>query len=744
MSNAPFYSAQSGGKFQWIVQSLNLDYSDQLVKIEGLNRATSFDGAIKTPEITITLAGFGLSSSDGFNSVFSVSLKEISTNNIIEFGNFLLKNVEKTGKITTLKCVGSSNLLIPDDFNYYIVPAQNPRNLCAGWIKRATNDVIDLTPPEYTGGGRAYARVAAPAATLKVSGIVDDSYSLHVRGDNKTDYPATSWSSVVTAPPIIDVQRDLAPEFENKRSFLGNTPLFWHQRNQTWQITITARATNPAVTTDKCQFPLGLFQDVYYTMTMQNSAISNPSLYFSTNREVQPGTTQDVQVDFPNSRLARQYAQSVNKRVATSATVNQKASTEKTSVIINNFSTYNAVKMPWYDAAKSAIASGAATIIAPINDSLELQNITIRSNSSSVITFASNAGLSINNIFFKSARLDSLWINYGINSANNLKSVYQMQQWGIKPVTINQQYITKKLIAEAAKLGSLGFYEGTLGVEFCDVCPESGNVFALPLNESTVSEISTATSYPLPGTIAFNFSDVKGNEHIYNYVYGNGDLAISDTIHLCQAHTQGWQNITNNQLSISSNDWGGNPGGLCDRWTGSAYNPSTNLLSFTSPSSYMLNAWKLLTETGDLISLNSYGNIVSNANYSVRTLNDQQFSFFLTSGYVNISGSVTQSISPYLEIFPVLSWLQANERVFADNLNRQSFFIKTTLAFASAIPGDILAVQLDKIFDKSKALALVVGVEVSTDGYCNLEIVPMHKITSDDYNNFTNLGVIMP
>lgn len=751
MSNTPFYSAQSGGKFAWIVGSINNDYSDQLVKIEGLNRNTGFDGAIKTPEITITLAGLGLIGNDGLNYPLFVSLKEVRTNNVVDFGIFIIKNIEKTEKITVLKCVGLSDSALPDDFYAYIVPAQNPRNLCAGWIDLATNGSLNLNVPEYTGGGRGYARVAAPAATLKVNGIVEQNYSIHVRGDNKVDYPTTSWSSVVTAPPIIDVQRDLAPEFACKRAFLGNVPLWWHQRNQTWQVTISARATNPAVTTDKCQFPLGLLQDVFYTMALQNGAINNPTLYFSAEREIQPGEQRETQINFANSKQARLYAQKVNKRVATVSTVDQKAITEtevgNNSVIISNFATYNAIKMPWYNEAKSVIAPTATTITAPTNDSLEMQKITIRSNSSAVVTFASNAGLSINNIFLKSARLDSSWISLGINSASKLKSTYQMQQWGIKPVTIDQKYVTKNIMQQAARLGSLGFYESVECLTACDLCPESGTVFALPLNENDAVEVLTATSHPLPGIIGFTFMDVKGDEHTYNYYYSDGDAATSDNFTICQAHTQSWQQPTNNRLSIASNSWEGNPGGLCDRWTGSTYNPNTNTLSFTSPSSYMLDAFKLLTETGDLISLTGYNNITSSANYSVRTLTDQQYSFFLTSGEVVYTGNIPTSqskVAPYLEIFPVLSWLQANKRVFSDNFIRQSFFVKTTLAFASAVPGDILAVQLDKILDKNKSLALVIGVEVSTEGYCNLEIVPMHKITNADYTNFTNLGEILP
>lgn len=747
MNATPFFSAQGGGSFVWhcISQTTGFDYSDQLASIQGLTRSAGFAGEIKTPEVTITIAGYGLYAGDGVGSELVLSLTETSSGNSVDFGCYIVKNIETTGTIFTIKASGKTGDTVPEDYNAYFVPARDPRQAAQEWLYEATGD--EGKQVTYTDSyQRDQARVAAPAATLKVNGFVEGQYSIHVRGDNKTDYPSTSWSPVTTAPPILDAQRDLAPEFANKRAFLGNTPLWWHQRNQTWQVTISARATNPATTTDKCQFPLGLYQDIFYTMTLQNGVVNTPTLYFSQERELLPGDTREVTLEFNTAKETADYAAKMRKK--TSGDVEIKMSLGQKKVIISNVATYSAVKMPWYDAAKAAIASTAATITAPINDSVELSKVTIRSNSSAVVTFASNAGLSINNIQFKGARLDSIWINYGINSASNLKSTYQMQQWGLLPITIDQRYFTRALMAQAATLGSMGFFEGygkaRYGVQTCDLCPETGTVYGLPVTSSTVAEVAQGSSYPMPGCISCTFADVKGDEHTYNWTNSDGDPSVSANFGIVQGHTQGWQNPVNNRFSISSSDWGGNPGGLCDRWSG-AYLNSNNQVAYTQITSGNA-AFKLLTEGGDLIQCGYYYNISGTYNYTVRDADGAQHSVFLTSGQIAVSGTVPQAqsnVSPYLDFFPILQWLQANKRVFADNLTRQAFNLKTTLAFASATPGDVLAVQLDKIFEGSPALALVLGVEVSTDGYCNLEIVPMHKITSSDYNNFTNLSGVL-
>ena len=758
MSNAtPFFSAQGGGHFAWhcVSQTTGLDYSNQLASIQGLSRSAGFAGEIKVPEVTITIAGYGLFAGDGVGSELVLSLTETSSGNSADFGCYIIKNIETTGPIVTIKASGRCGEVIPQDYNAYSVPANNPRNWVANWLMWASNSAVTPAALGYNDNyQRSLTRVAAGAATLKVNGFVKENLTTLARTGSEADtstWPAGGWQGGRRDPPYLDTQRDLAPEFTNKRAFLGNTPLWWHQRNQTWNVTITARAQTPATSSDHGQFPLGYLQFIYLSIALANGALNNPTLYFSAERSIAPGAQKDVELEFPSALAAANYIAKKRKearKTGASEGTEYKLQLAKKKVIITNVGQYQGAKMPWYSSARSALAPTAPNPTAPIADCVNLDNVTIRSGSSSVVTFASNAGLSVNNFQYAPQPQNALWQALGITSNANLKPGYQMQQQGLKPVTVNQRFFTRDLMAQAATLGSLGIFEGksggTYGPEFCDVCPETGTIYALPLTVSTVVEINMATAYPLPGIISLTFTDAHDEDHNYTYVNSNGQANQSATFAIVQGHTQGWQESSSNRLGLSSADWGQNPGGLCDRWTGSYI--TNNHLAYTTPT-YGAGAFKLLKEDGNLIGLTSgYVSISANNNYTVRDTDGNQYPLFLSAGYVTTDTSVnalTQK-SPFLDLFPILQWLQANERVFSDNATRQAFNIKTTLAFASATPGDVVAIQLDKIFNGTKALGLIIGVEVSTDGYCNLEIVPMHKITTDDYTNFTNLGEILP
>lgn len=751
MSNTPFYSAQGGGSFVWhcVSQTTGLDYSNQIASIQGLSRSAGFAGEIKTPEVTITIAGGGLFAGDGVGSELVLSLTESSSGNSVDFGCYVVKNIETTGTIITIKASGKAGELIPQDYNYYTVPANTPRNYVANWLYEATEHAINPAPLPYTDSyQRGYTRVAAAAATLKVNGFVQESLTIIARTGSEADtsiWPVGGWQAGRSDPPYLDVQRDLAPEFVNKRAFLGNTPLWWHQKDQTWTVTITGRAQTPATSSDKGQFPLGYLQFIYLTVSLANGALSNPTLYFSAERQIKPSDYKDVELEFPTGTAAADYAIQKGRRVKDSTDENApeyKFSIAKKKVYVSNVAQYQGSKMPWYDTARSSLAPTAPNPTAPTADCLNLDNITIRSGSSSVVTFASNAGLSVNNFQFAPQSQNTMWQALGITSNANLKPGYQMQQQGLRPITVNQRYFTRDLMAQAATLGSVGIFEGyssDYGPQFCDVCPESGTVFELPLTASTVAEVSMATAYPMPGIISLSFTDAHDEDHTYSYTNPDGQPEQSASFAIVQGHTQGWQESTSNRLGLSSADWGQNPGGLCDRWTGSYI--TNNHLAYHNPTTGA-GAFKLLKEDGGLIDLASaYVSISANNSYTVRDSDGNQHPLFLQAGYITTTTQVnalTQK-SPFLDFFPILQWLQANKRVFADNMTRQAFNIKTTLAFASAVPGDVVAIQLDKIFNGTPALGLILGVEVSTDGYCNLEVVPMHKITSADYNNFTNL-----
>lgn len=758
MSNTPFYSAQGGGFFVWhcVSQTTGLDYSNQLASIQGLARAAGFVGEIKVPEVTITIAGYGLFAGDGVGSELVLSLTETSSGLSADFGCYVVKNIETTGTITTIKASGRCGEVIPEDYNAYSVPADNPRNWVSKWLMWASNSAVTPAALPYSDNyQRSLTRVAAGAATLKINGFVQDSLTTIARTGSEADtstWPVGGWQAGRSDPPYLDVQRDLAPEFANKRAFLGNSPLWWHQRNQSWTMTITTRAQTPATSSDKGQFPLGYLQFIYLTISLANGALSNPSLYFSAERSIAPGAQKDVELEFPSTLAAADYVAKKRKearKTGASEDTEYKLQLAKKKVIVTNVGQYQGSKLPWYSSARSVLAPTAPNPTAPVADCVNLENVTIRSNSSAVVTFASTAGLSVNNFQFAPKQQNAMWQALGITSNANLKPGYQLQQQGLRPVTVNQRYFTRDMMAQAATLGSLGIFEGKsggmYGPQFCDVCPETGTVYDLSLTVSTVAEVAMGTAYPIPGIISVSFSDAHDEDHTYSYTNPDGQAEQSASFAIVQGHTQGWQQSSGNYLGLSSADWGENPGGLCDRWTGSYM--TSNHLAFNNPISGA-GAFKLLKEDGGLIDLASaaYYSISANNNYTVRDSDGNQHPLFLMAGYIQATAPVnalTQK-SPFLDFYPILQWLQANKRVFPDNLTRQAFNIKTTLAFASAVPGDVVAIQLDKIFSGTPALGLVLGVEVSTDGYCNLEVVPMHKITSSDYSNFSNLAAVLP
>lgn len=753
MNATPFYSAQGGGKFTWhcVGYDSGFDYSNQLVSVQGLCRSVGFNGEIKVPEITITIAGYGLSANDGVGNALIVSLTENNTNNSVDFGCYIIKNIETTGTIVTIKASGRCGEVIPQDYNAYSVPANNPRNWVANWLMWASNSAVTPATLGYNDNyQRSLTRVAAGAATLKLMGFVHEKIKTQGRAVTSGTDTWGTWVDGDDDYPYFDIQWDLAPEFANKRAFLGNTPLWWHQRNQKWTILLTARVQTPSISSDRCQFPLGCMQFISAYWVLSGGVLSNPEIYGSAERTINPSDQRNVEIEFPTAMAAAEYVAKKRKE-SKKREENQhdyKISIGQKKVIITNVAQYQAVKLPWYNSVKNYLAPTAPSIVAPVVNCLNLENITLRDGSSAVMSFASQAGLCCVNLEIQPLPQNSMWRSLGVNGASTLKPAYRLQQSNLAPVTVNQRYFTRELFNQAATLGSVGIFEGnsggTYGPELSDVCPETGTVYALPLTVSTVVEINMATAYPLPGIISLTFTDAHDEDHNYTYVNPNGQADQSASFAIVQGHTQGWQESSSNRLGLSSADWGQNPGGLCDRWTGSYI--TNNHLAYTTPT-YGAGAFKLLKEDGNLIGLTSgYVSVSANNNYTVRDSDGNQYPLFLAAGYVTADTSINalSQKSPFLDLFPILQWLQANERVFSDNLTRQAFSVKTTLAFASATPGDVVAIQLDKIFNGAKALGLIIGVEVSTEGYCNLEIVPMHKITTDDYTNFTNLGEILP
>lgn len=763
----PFYGGQGGRKLTWKCFGGPKDYSSVLVSVTGLQFATSFDGEIKFPQITVVFSGGEVPPGE-----FTLSLQDDFSGETVPLGQWYPETKETIGTQHTITAVHAAGRKIPEgDFNHFTALASEPRALAYHWLREASQISAGLmTVTAYTDPyhERQASRVAAPASTL--AGLAGFSNATSRTGIRKGDERGsgqwgTSWTYFDDIPLTIDVQWDVTPGYNGFGSFVSNMPLYWHQAGQYWHITWTGRSKWPSVSSDKSQFPMGHTQYIALEVKCQGGNIFNPTTSLKPQDYNNPDSTEDIEITFKSRKEAKEFYRANAGYIPpggpkgwgwsgygnTGSDIKRWGGSR--TVKITDVALYEGCLSPFYSYSKAAIAPTAANVICGNSEAVEFgERVMLGTNAAA--TTRLQAMLAVANFQYIPQRMDSAWISIGVNSAANLCPGYEIIQ-DVYPITINQLYTTRDFFKQACILGSLGFYlTGGKSIFGVETCPEAGEIFELPLTTSTVISINAATSYPMPQAYEITLKDPHNNDHTYNYADMNGEGNVQSIGIMQGSFSPGQSPYTSGStdyMAIGGELWQDNPGSLADRWTGSSYNSSTGVtfpveqtVSHTAAESGLY--W--LAEDGTLwprfaARPTSY---TAGLKYAVRDQVGNEYKLFASNGYMEFSGSAPPAgkySAPLIDAYPLMSFLKAHARVFGDNYNRQSYNVQTTLGFASVQPGDVVAIQLEQIFDGSPTLALVLGISLSTDSFPTLEIVPMHKITASDYSVWSNLEAVL-
>lgn len=768
MTLNPIYSAdRSGARFQWHVEG-NGDYSNQVAQISGITQKIDFSGGISNPEITITLGGAGLWGGDGVGGLLKLSLDALDDGVTIPLGWFKIRAIDaltqaQTGqKIVTITAIAAAADLLPDDYNYYDSAAQEPRNLVKQWIFSAGGGVFSgFTTPAYSDSyQREYSRVAAPAATLAgLAGFSDTAPTTRIRVGNQQDSSTwpENWVAAAGAAPAADVQWNAAPGLPDNRSFLGKIPLYWHQAGQYWLVRFTGRKNFPALSTDKCQFPLGAIEGLYITIVTGGGTDYQQVLGIN-NHTLAPTATEEVEITFKSRKEAREFYRQ-NKATPPDvgpdygwgfATYRAGAQSDikrwggSRTVKITNVAKYTGVLAAWYADAKAVIAPTASTLDYAQAEAVNFGELVLSEDESADADYTHQRILAGVTLQFVPQRLDAAWKAAGVTSYLTLTPGYQIEQ-ELHPVTIAQDYTTRALMQQACILGSLGLFPSADFLTAVDTCPESGAVFGKKLDKYTVADIQLGTEYPMPASYDVIAKTPENVEYHYN-ISDNQGTGGGISLSLLQGTVQGLQAPVSSggvdYLSLSSTSWGANPGGLADRWTGSQ-STFGSLTGFSVLSFPLADRGAVVVDTAGKIyeRTGNVQNFTAAPKYATRDMDGTERKPFCAEANIGIIDPPAggKESAPLLDAFPLFSFLKAHARAYKDNYNRQSWRLKVSMIFASCKPGDIVTLQLDQILSGQYILALVIGVSISTDSFPELEVVPMHVITNDDYNNFTGL-----
>lgn len=766
MSAQPFFSGEkNGARFSWHIQGQVGDYSSQVASITGLSQSIDFSGGLQQPQITITLAGNGLWGGEGVGDYLWITQREEQTGQDKVWGYFWIRAIDITQtngqNLTIITADDYSANYLPSDYNYYNAEAMEPRTLALEWLYAATNLSIDQAA--YTDSyQRDLSRVAAGAATLAgLAGFSDTTATLYLRKGDQTDTSTWtgSWTTVTGAAQSTDIQWSAAPGLPDNRDFLGRIPLYWHQAGQGMQFTWTGRSTFPAVAGQKCQFPVGAVEGLYLSIVTLGGTDYQGTVFMS-NHYLQPNSTEDVEITYKSRKEAREFYRQNAVKMGPGPDYGWGRATytagEKSDIIrwggsrkikLTGVAQYTGTLASFYNASRAAITPGAPALDYSPSEATSFGEVTLCEDSDPV-GFDGQRFIATAQLQFIPQRLDAAWQSAGVTSAAALSEGYQIRQV-LHPITIAADYITRALMQQACILGSIGIYSGQGRIIEADTCPESGVVFGAALTIYSVSEIAAANEYPMAQGYDISAKAPQNADYSYTVTDSKGTGA-NITLNLLQGLVQGWQQPVesggNKYLSISSTNWQSNPGGLADRWTGSQ-TTGGNLTGFSALSFPLADRGACIIDAdGNLYSwTTNISNFTAAAKYAVRGQDGVEKQLFCAEANIGIDNPPEggKQSAPYLDGFPLFSFLKAHGRVYSDNYNRQSWRLRTTMTFAPLVPGDVVAVQLPQIFDGQKCLALVLSISISTDSFPELEIVPMHIITSDDYNNFSNLGGVL-
>lgn len=785
MNATPIYAAQGGGRLYWRVTSSSGDYSDQLASISGLCKRVNYNGGLFFGAVTIQIAGGGMLGSDTVGSVLTISLVNASGTVLTSWGDYAITAIDAVQKSAKITAEPIKKQQIPEDYNRYEHRPWQPRRVAQYWLEAAmaAQGGGSVTIPLHAQVTTNHPRSAGPLMTHNstlsgLCGLIGPASSpgrAVTRMQLGTHEDASTWTGTTiqsSAPPMYDMEMEFAPQ---KGLLVGKTPLYWHyigSGGNTGYLKIKGifRDTNTGQTANsKCQLPLGVIQ--YVSLSARWYTTTNTTLYANKNQTV-PAEVKEITLEFQSRAEAKQYLADASKyrpsatpmspfgkstRMGTTADggrLRRNLRHGGKTVSILNYAQYNGIFAPWYYQARTAIGSGASlpSSVTCAPDMVFGEGV-VYSNTVAIV-YPTPGGIMAANVHIIPQRLDLGWIDLGISAYSDFKPGYMIEQ-ELYPVTIAQDYTTRENFCEACMLGSIGFYQTGSGLVGADLCREKGAIYAMPITTSTAVAINAAESYPMPREVWINFRDPYGVNRSYQYADPQAWLSDGEgealSVEMCQGVVQP-EGVTISgsscYLTLSANNWAYQPGMRGDALHGADWSTSYQGLSALASNAEPEFAHLQGKERYYTLTAPNY-NYSREANYGIRTPSGAVFKCFLsTSGRMNLNPSQAEDFSketePVVDAYPIAVWAEANHRVYSANHNRKSWTVQTTMAFASAEPGDVVAVQLPQLYDGQKLLATVLAVEVDSNGLCKIDIVPMHLITSDDYNNFTNLAAVMP
>lgn len=774
--NQPIYSAQGGGKLNWRVVSPSTDYSNQLASIDGLEKKVDFNGGIFASTVTIQLAGGGLLNNDNVGTILTISLVDDAGNELAGWGGFVIQSVETIYK--TVKITAQSKLFTqtPDDYNFYEVMARDPRRAARNWLMNASNTTDNTQYATYTDAHyRSESRVVPAAATLAgINGLLDayggtDSCLTEIQVGTAAD--SGSWTATRYTgyyPVCWDWQCDLCPGYAKRNIALPTNPLYFHQYNNYWYLQGIFRHTSPALTSDKCQFPLGVVEYVWLDPGYWGGVNGAVRWLYPSNRTISPAETGDITLEFKTRRQARQYhlyngmrkVDPQNDDLIVQFGGEAVMEREGKTVTYKNIQKYKGLIPGFYNDARAILAPTASVPAnSEVGEYVSWNNITISTqNPVDNVIPGDCEGIMGVELQFAPQMMNALWQQAGISGLSSLTPGYRLTQQ-VYPITVAQNYTQKTHFKQACILGTVGFFQNTETKYMqIDVCPEHdgaepGTVFELPLTSSTVVSLENGQDNLLAATYSIKITDPYSQNFEYSYTDSALPGANTESFDVMQGQIYGGASasLATNYTTINaaSYTWKGNPAMLVDRWHGSQ-TTATHLAGLSSVATAADGAY-LLGSDGQLrpfkggSGFGDYADVSVLGGYAVRDMNGIQHRLFAEASLRLDTGINWQKgkTDPYIDVFPLISYINAYKRVYSDNIRRHSWQLQTTMAFASAEPGDVVVVKLQLLYNNSPVLAMIMGVNVTSLGRCILEIVPMHIITSSDYTQYTNLRAIV-
>ena len=548
MNATPIFAAQGGGKIHFKVVSATstVDYSDQIASIDGLSKKVDFKGGIYAPEVTIQLAGGGLLFGDGVGSNITISMIDSAGVTLCGWGVFVITAVETIQKSAKITAKSKLALQTSDDYMLYEVAAKDPRALARNWLSANANAAINDTGAGWTDSYyRSDSRLAAAATTLSGiatlmgrggSNTAQTEVQLGTQADSST-WTATKYTSY-NVPAAWDWQCDLAPGYSSRGVMCGRNPLYWHQYNSYVIMEGIFRQQDPATSSDKCQFPLGVVQYGWFDVGYYGAVNGSVKWLSQTNNTLRPNSTQNITVTFKTRKEARNYweqntatggYEGIGQQYGYTLS-GQVVDRKQKTVTFRNVATYSGIQAGWYEQAKATLAPTAPAIsTATPGELAEWPDILFQSKSflPGIITDPTGDGIMSANVQIVPQNASALWQKAGINGLNTLRPGYRFVQW-LYPCTISQDYTQRDHFIDACLLGSTGFYQ-TAGTQYAqvDICRESGPVYGLALTRETAISVQAGNTYLLPSSYQLDFTDPHGQE--YSYHYTDPDLPGAET-----------------------------------------------------------------------------------------------------------------------------------------------------------------------------------------------------------------------